>query len=189
MKYFSILVLTMLLGLLPGGDKADVSAGDQILSGLQAAAMYCGPDGAAQASDPMQARLDQLIASVEEWNRITGGDASTYELYPGPLGTVFLGRKAGVPHGGGTELLFVAADGAALDIQNLLPSHFMYGADYLNPRDFQFSEDGGTLTFITPVKVGDAITGEESDWGDTLCTVDLIAGTVEFLELDKPPVS
>lgn len=189
MRCFSILMLTMLLGLLPGGGEADASAGDQLLSGLQAAAMYCGPDSAAQASDPMQARLDQLIASVEEWNRITGGDASTYELYPGPLGTVFLGRRAGVPHGGGTELLFVAADGAVLDIQNLLPSHFMYGADYLNPRDLQFSEDGGTLTFITPVKVGDAITGEESDWGDTLCTVDLIAGTVEFLELDKPPVS
>lgn len=185
-EYQTAVAASYALDLLSGVDGSGAFAGEQTLSRAQAAAVYVRlagvipEDGREPDADPMQARLDQLIASVEEWNRITGGEASTYKLYPGSLGTVFAGRKAGVLHGGGVELFFVRTDGTTLDILNLLPSYFMYGANYASPSHIQVN--GDRLTFVTPVKEGDAEANTEKDWGDTLCTVDLTSGTMVSME-------
>ena len=109
----------------------------------------------------------------------------SFDRYPGPNGTAYVARQYGTPHGTATVIRYVDRDGTVLFINDLLPNYFMYGPSfYLEPREFQFSEDGGRLTFITPVKEGSGGQGEPEeirDWGDTLCTVDLTAGTMESM--------
>lgn len=184
--YREAVALCYALELLSGVDETGAFAGEQTLTRAQAAAVYCRLAGAVrqEKGDPMQARLDQLAASIEEWKNFAGANSS-YELYPGRLGTLFVGYRSGTPHGGSREMIFVRTDGSELDILELLPRYFMLGANYAEPREIRFSEDESRLTFVTPIREGKGGFGEPEEvknWGDTLCTVDLASGTMESMK-------
>ena len=128
--------------------------------------------------DPMQKGLDLLIEDLERWKQ-TAGAFSSYELYPGDLGTLFLGYYSGTPHGGLYQMVFVYKNGNQLDVVGLLP-HYGFGTGYyIQPREIQYEVYGHRLSFVTPVKeVLDEQSGTVKDWGDTLCTVDVNAGQI-----------
>ena len=49
-------------------------------------------------------------------------------------------------------------------------------------RDIELDDAGTVLTFISPVKETiNWATGETKDWGDTLCTIDLVSGTMRSM--------
>lgn len=54
-------------------------------------------------------------------------------------------------------------------------------------RDIELDDAGTVLTFISPVKETiNWATGETKDWGDTLCTVDLVSGTMRSMAAPVP---
>lgn len=163
------------LGLLSGVDGAGTFAGEQTLIRAQAAVVYCKLDSAVQAADPMEHVLDKIERKFKD-SVLT----CRFDRYPGPEGTVYVASQLGALHGGQVLMGYVDRTGKDLDIAALLPSYFMFGANYLSPSEIQFSEDGTRLTFVTPIREGtDAYgTPETRDWGPTRCTVDLISGTM-----------
>lgn len=120
------------------------------------------------AEDPMEFALARMEAER------TSGSA---EQYAGPYGTAVCFVNGGLPHGTGSFLDYVAANGAVTSITALMP-HAGFGAEYyLSPSEIQFDETGRYLTFQTPIKeaigygglgVGDITV----DYGDCLCTFD-----------------
>lgn len=174
------------MDLLSGVDAKGTFAGDQSLSRAQAAVIY--------------SRLEEALAGIqgivertlerEERQLASTGPAYTFALpysfdrYPGPGGTAYVARQSGTPHGGIVNMAYVYEDGRVLDISALLPSYFMYGTNYLSPSGVEFSGDGAKLFFVTPVREGTGAYTDhpyEKDWGPTLCTVDLVSGTMESM--------
>lgn len=168
------------LGLLSGMEDGGF-AGERSLTRAQAAVICAKLDSALLAlQGPMERELDKAERRLAQaWL------SYSFERYPGPNGTAYVARQSGTPHGVSTTVRYVGRDGTVLDINDLLPNYFMYGPYYyLEPREIRFSEDGGRLTFITPVKEGRGGMGEPEevrDWGDTLCSVDLASGTMESM--------
>lgn len=169
------------LGLLSGIDTAGTFGGDQGLIRAQAAVVYAKLDDAVRAADgPMEHALE-----ARERELARGGLSYEFHRYPGPKGTVYVAAQLGAPHGGQVEMGCVDQAGQTLDIAALLPSYFMYGANYLSPSEIVFSEDGALLTFVTPIREGKGGFGEPEevkDWGPTRCTVDLVSGTMASME-------
>lgn len=132
--------------------------------------------------DPVELALEQRISNIEEWREI-GGSGSQWKTWESRSGTLLYTCYTGIPHGTSRDLIFIKKNGELLRILELLPSYGWGPGYYLNPRDIQLDEMGGTLTFITPVKETD----EESDagvreWGDTLCKVDLHTGQMVSMQ-------
>lgn len=179
-RYKDAVLSAYRLGLLSGMEDGSF-AGDQSLTRAQAA-VICGKleDALLALQGPLERVLDKAERRLaQSWL------SYRFDRYPGPDGTVYVAQQFGTPHGTSTAMRYVDQGGSLLDIADLFPNYFMYGPSfYLDPREIQFSEDGSRLTFITPVKEGKGGQGgpeEVKDWGDTLCTVDLAAGTMESM--------
>lgn len=183
-RYKQAVLTAYRLGLLSGMEDGGF-AGEQSLTRAQAAVIYSRLENALLAlRGPMERVLEKAERRLAQ-SGIYGGLSYTFDRYPGPNGTAYVAQQSGTPHGVATAMRYVARDGTVLDINDLLPSYFTYGPSYyLEPREIQFSEDGGRLTFITPIKEGRGGMGEPEeirDWGDTLCSVDLTAGSMESI--------
>lgn len=130
--------------------------------------------------DPVQLRLDGLVKEIGDWKAL-GGSQSSYELYSNEYGALFVGYWTGTPHGTACQMVFVKNSGTAVDVTGLLPACDPGAGYYACPRDIQLS--GSKLAFITPVReTTDWAAGESKAWGDTLCRVDLAAGTMESMQ-------
>lgn len=179
-RYKEAVLSAYRLGLLSGMEDGSF-AGDQSLTRAQAAVVYSKlEDTFLILQGPMERVLDKAERRLaQSWL------SYRFDRYPGPNGTAYVARQFGTPHGTSIAMRYVGQDGTLLDIADLLPNYFMYGPSfYLEPREIRFSEDGGKLTFITPVKESKGGMDEPEeikDWGDTLCTVDLISGTMESM--------
>ena len=129
--------------------------------------------------DPMQIQLDDLIQRMEDVKEFINVE---YQLYPSASGTLFAGSMGGVPHGSSFQLYFVRNNGTKLDIISLLPAYMGGSHSFARYRDIELDDAGTVLTFISPVKETiNWATGETKDWGDTLCTVDLVSGTMRSM--------
>ena len=130
--------------------------------------------------DPMQIQLDDLIQRMEDVKEFINVE---YQLYPSASGTLFAGSMGGVPHGSSFQLYFVRNNGTKLDIISLLPAYMGGSHSFARYRDIELDDAGTVLTFISPVKETiNWATGETKDWGDTLCTVDLVSGTMRSMQ-------
>ena len=88
----------------------------------------------------------------------------------------------GDPNGSRFQLYFVRNNGTKLDIISLLPAYMGGSHSFARYRDIELDDAGTVLTFISPVKETiNWATGETKDWGDTLCTVDLVSGTMRSM--------
>ena len=126
--------------------------------------------------DPVQIALQPMIDSLEAWK--SSGPGTSYELYPTATGTLFVYRQTGTPHGVNEGMIFCRKDGTQLPIAGLLADNGYAGSSVwhiLQPRDVQVNDAGTRLTFVTPLRKT-APDGYGENLGDTLCTVDLIAG-------------
>lgn len=180
-EYRQAVAVNYALGLLSGADESGAFAGDQSLTRAQAAVVY------GKLKDALFASGGPMEQVLSERERQLAEAGLTYEFtrYPGKMGTVYVEYQFGTSHGTACVMGYVDAEGRILDIGDLLPRYFTYGANYLSPSEITFSEDGTRLTFITPIKEGKGGYGEPEeikDWGDTLCTVDLTAGTIVSME-------
>ena len=129
--------------------------------------------------DPMQIQLDDLIQRMEDVKEFINVE---YQLYPSASGTLFAGSMGGVPHGSSFQLYFVRNNGTKLDIISLLPAYMGGSHSFARYRDIELDDAGTVLTFISPVKETiNWATGETKDWGDTLCTIDLVSGTMRSM--------
>lgn len=127
----------------------------------------------------MQIQLDDLIQRMEDVKEFINVE---YQLYPSASGTLFAGSMGGVPHGSSFQLYFVRNNGTKLDIISLLPAYMGGSHSFARYRDIELDDAGTVLTFISPVKETiNWATGETKDWGDTLCTVDLVSGTMRSM--------
>lgn len=140
----------------------------------------------AERSDPMpRMSMDQQLQDIRTYTRELAGCGASLEEHPSSLGTLAVQRTPDAHSGASWHLTFYKKDGESFDIGRLLPKCCKR---YLMPRDIDFSEDGSTLTFITPIREdvphyeGDLFPFIK-DWGDTLCTVDLSTGELLSLEL------
>lgn len=122
------------------------------------------------AADPMEFVLEQKERELKD-----SPLSYRFERYPGPKGTLAVYGQGGTPHGSACMMLYVAANGRQVQIDNLLPNYGFGAQYYLEPREIAFDETGDTLSFITPVK------SETGDWGDTRCVFDTAAGTIRSL--------
>lgn len=133
-------------------------------------------------ADPMELALGQMISNVESW-RETGGSGSTWNTWTSRAGTLLYTCYTGTPHGTSRNLTFVKKSGEQIRILELLPNYVWGPSYYLNPCDIQLDESGQTLTFTTPVKETGTEPGNEvKDWGDTLCTVNLLTGQMTSMQ-------
>lgn len=116
------------------------------------------------AEDPMEFALERMEAER------TSGSA---EQYAGPYGTAVCFVNGGLPHGTGSFLDYVAANGAVTSITALMP-HTGFGAEYyLFPSEIQFDETGRYLTFQSPVRESlNWETGAVKELGVCACTFD-----------------
>lgn len=177
------------MGLLSGMEDGSF-AGDQTLTRAQAAVVFAKLDKAMEVKDGL---LERALDKEERYYTRYSFLSYSFSRYPGELGTACVATQGGLPHGGQTSMVFIYQDGSVLNIDMLLPPGYRLSGigGYLNPSKIRFNETGDKLTFVTPIeegipsKPGDGSTGiwaEYKDWGPTLCTVDLISGTMESLE-------
>lgn len=177
------------MGLLSGMEDGSF-AGDQTLTRAQAAVVFAKLDKAMEVKDGL---LERALDKEERYYTRYSFLSYSFSRYPGELGTACVATQGGLPHGAQTSMVFIYQDGSVLNIGALLPPGYRLSGigGYLNPSKIRFNETGDKLTFVTPIeegipsKPGDGSTGiwaEYKDWGPTLCTVDLISGTMESLE-------
>lgn len=169
------------MGLLSGMEDGSF-AGDQTLTRAQAAVVYTKLDQALEVKDgPMERALDK-----HERNLALNWWGYGFTRYPSKLGTAYVSSQSGTPHGGSSDLGYVALDGTDIGIKSLLPEGYLYDSIYrFAPKDIRFDESGEKLSFITNVQEltdGPSIFNFGKNWGDTKIVLNMATGELESME-------